>query len=253
MDLKRAILNRLRPRPPQKVDTTVYEQDGLRSIHNHSFMQNPRFQAAYARGAKAASDYAWHWRVHVALWAAESAARLGGDFVECGVNRGFLSSAIMQYLDWDSLGRMFYLLDTFAGIDERYISDEERKKGVMARNKTQIDTGFYVTAVESVAANFSQWKNRRIIQGPVPETLPQVDSQRIAYLSLDMNCAPPEIAAAEFFWPRLVPGAIVLMDDYAYFGYEPQKAAFDKFAEARGIPMLSLPTGQGLFIKPPTV
>ena len=39
-----------------------------------------------------------------------------GDFVECGVNKGFLSSAIMEYLDWNSLDRGFYLLDTFAGL-----------------------------------------------------------------------------------------------------------------------------------------
>ena len=62
---------------------------------------------AYARGVIAVgSDYQWHWRVHVGLWAAFSASKLDGDFVECGVNRGFLSSAIMEDLD-GSIGKDF--------------------------------------------------------------------------------------------------------------------------------------------------
>jgi SAM-dependent methyltransferase len=97
-------------------ESHVYDQDGLRSIHNHEFMDDPVFQRAYERGTQAAGqDYQWHWRVHVGLWIAKRASLLDGDFVECGVNRGFLSSAIMSYLNWDSLGKQFYLLDTFKG------------------------------------------------------------------------------------------------------------------------------------------
>jgi hypothetical protein len=108
----------------------IYDQDGLRSIHNHEFMDDPLFRKAYARGVRAAGqNYNWHWRVHVGLWAAASASRLDGDFVECGVNRGFLSSAIMDYLDWDSLGKQFYLLDTFRGLDERFVSAEDGEGG----------------------------------------------------------------------------------------------------------------------------
>src|SRR5580658_2219147 len=115
MGLKRLIRKRLKAYGYEKISPKAYNQDGLRSVHDHSFMTDPRFQAAYARGLKAAGELSWHWRVHIGLWAAETASKLDGDFVECGVNRGFLSSAIMQYLDWDTLNRTFYLLDTFAG------------------------------------------------------------------------------------------------------------------------------------------
>lgn len=33
---------------------SVYHQDGLHSIHNHEFMEDPDFVLAYARGVKAA-------------------------------------------------------------------------------------------------------------------------------------------------------------------------------------------------------
>lgn len=235
-----------------KIDDTVYDQDGLRTRHNHQYMENPRFQEAYKRGVLAAGqDYNWHWRVHIGLWTAANAAKLPGDFVECGVNRGFLSSAIMRYLDWDALGKKFYLLDTFAGVDERFTNQAEINQGVLERNQAWLDDGFYVQNVDIVVENFSEWSNIRIIQGSIPDTLDQVDAAEIAYLHLDLNAAVPEAAAFEYFWDRLTPGGHVLMDDYAYFGFDPQKSALDAVIDSVGANPLSLPTGQGLVIKSP--
>ncbi len=232
--------------------TDIYDQDGLTTHHNHEFMNDPAFRRAYARGVKAAGgDYLWHWRVHAGLWAARAASKLPGDFVECGVNRGFLSSAIMELLDWDRTGRTFYLLDTFSGIDPRYVSDREKEEGILDKNKKVIEMGFYVTSADAAIANFSEWKNQKIIIGAVPETLDQITAHQIAFLSIDMNCTPPEVAALEYLWDRLVDGAFVLLDDYAYLGYRQQKLGMDECAGRLGVDILSLPTGQGLIIKPP--
>src|ERR1035438_3489724 len=52
----------------------------------------------------------------------------------------------------------------------------------------------------------------------------RVTSTQIAYLHIEMNCAPPEIAAIEYSWDTLVAGAPILLDDYAYLGLHPAKA-----------------------------
>ena len=214
-------------------------------------MADPSFRRAYDRGVCATgSDYQWHWRVKVGLWVATCASRLPGDLVECGVNRGFLSSGIMDYLNWDSLGKHFYLLDTFKGIDERFVSAEDKAAGVLQKNRANLASGFYANGSDDVRANFAQWKNLTLIEGAIPETLPQVRADKIAYLHLDMNSSTPEVAAADFSWERLVPGALMLLDDYAYRSHRPQKVAMDRFAETRANKILSLPTGQGLLIKP---
>jgi len=228
-----------------------YNGDGLTSYHNHDFIREPAFAAAYARGIAASGvDYYFHWRVHVGLWAAQCAARLPGDFVECGVNYGFLSSAIMQRLDWNSLNKTFYLLDSFRGVDERLLTEGERDDGALDRNRAHLNSGFYVTGAERARLNFAEWQRVSIIEGMIPGTLGQVGAEKIAFLHLDLNAAEPEVAAAEYFWDRLVPGAMVLLDDYAYFGYRHQKAALDRFAQDRKVPIVSLPTGQGLFVVP---
>ena len=224
----------------------VYNFDGLISIHDHDFMNDKRFRRAYERGVEAAGDYHWYWRVHIGLWAASTASKLEGDFAECGVNRGFLSSAIMNYLDWGQTGKTFYLLDTFAGLDSRQMDTD----GELERNTKHLSEGFYVTDLEAVKRNFAEWSNVKIIQGPVPDTLEQIDSERLAFLHLDMNAAAPEAAAFEVLWEKLVPGAMLLMDDYAFHGYSAQKQAMDAVASKRSVEIAALPTGQGLIVKP---
>ncbi len=231
----------------------VYARDGLISAHRHAFIEDPLFQRAYQRGVRAIGGddtYEWQWRVHIGLWAATNASRLDGDFVECGVNHGFLSSAVMETLDWDTLGKTFYLLDTFAGLDPRFTTAVERDAGALEHSKNSLRSGFYNNSVDSVRANFAQWRNQRIIVGSIPDTLDEVDATSIAFLHIDMNCAPPEIAAIRHFWPLLSPGAFVLLDDYAYLGFEEQRLAMDAFAHEMGVPICAMPTGQGLLTKP---
>lgn len=228
-----------------------YNQDGLASVHNHEFMNLDKFKTAYERGMVASNhvDYNWHWRVHIGLWAAKCASSLQGDFVECGVNMGFLSSAIMTYLDWNTIDKQFFLLDTFKGIDENYISENEIKLGIVSKNRTKLEQGSYTDSYSQVKKNFEEWKNVRIIKGSVPETLEEVTAKKISFLHLDMNSTIPEQAALEFFWDRLEKGALVLMDDYAYRGFIEQKKGMDKVAKNRQREIVSLPTGQGLLIK----
>jgi hypothetical protein len=213
-----------------------YIQDGIACAHNHDFMKEPAFRAAYARGVQAIGGkdtYWWHWRVHVGLWAARSALRVEGDFIECGVNRGFLSSAIMEHLDWNSLDRDYYLLDKFDG-------------GTLINKTYEYE---YVAGSSSVLENFAEWERAHIVEGNIPETLDQVPSYEIAFLHIDMNCPEPEVAALEHFWDRLSPGAIVLFDDYAYQNYGAQKRAMDICVKRLGGNICSLPTGQGLLLR----
>lgn len=228
-----------------------YDQDGLRTGHNHDFMDDPAFQAAYARGVEAAdgNDYRWHWRVYIGLWAARTAAQVQGDYVECGVNAGFLSSAIMFDLDWNAFGRRFFLLDTFKGIDTDFVNEAELEADIIGKNRKLLDTGFYVSNSDRARENFSEFRNVEIIEGSVPDTLPMIKTDEIAFLHIDMNCAAPEIAALEFLWPRLSDGAIVLLDDYAFRGYQPQKTAMDQLAKKIGFNIAGLPTGQGLIVR----
>ena len=88
-----------------------------------------------------------------------------------------------------------------------------------------------------------------VIQGIIPDSLFDIEIDKVAFLSIDMNCMAPEIEAINHFWPRLVPGAIVILDDYEWPQHEEQRNAFNNFANENNTQILPLPTGQGLLIK----
>ena len=228
-----------------------YLEDGLFTIHHDRFQHDPAFREAYQRGLQASHgvDPAFSWRVHVALWAAGTSLEVPGDFVECGVNAGFMSSAIMHHQRWNSLDRRFYLIDTFNGPILDQFSPEEVEQGRLNIAQEALAAGAYVTDLARVRANYSEWPNAVVVRGAIPEILPTLDIGAVAFLHIDMNCAYPERAALEFFWNRLSHGAIVLLDDYAYFGHDQQANAMDAAARALGTSILSLPTGQGVIIK----
>lgn len=227
------------------IDFATYNQDRLLTQNNCDFITDERFAAAYRKGE--ATDSWWnvpiHWRIHVMFWAATRALEIEGDFVECGVNRGGFSRSIMEFIDFkNNQSKKYYLLDTFNGLVDELISDEERQNG--------IKPGHYAECFAEVQETFKDFSNVELIRGTVPDTLPLVAANKVCYLSLDMNCAEPEIQAAEFFWDKLSPGAAIILDDYGFTEFAVQKREFDKFASRKNVPILSLPTGQGLILKP---
>ena len=249
---KRLFARTLRKTGYQLVNTgKLYEFDGLHTVHNPRFRDDAKFHEAWEGAFQATGcvDPGSSWRIHLGLWAASAAARVDGDFVECGVNAGFLSSAIVRYVDWNKLGKRFYLVDTFAGPDFSQLSPQEIANGRREILEQAVERGSYVTDVDSVRRNYAQWDRIAVVQGKVPEALPSISVERLAFLHLDMNCAFPECEALKYFWDRITVGGIVLLDDYAYFGYEAQGNALDAVASTLGTSILALPTGQGLILK----
>ncbi|WP_082408850.1 TylF/MycF/NovP-related O-methyltransferase [Verrucomicrobium spinosum] len=220
-----------------------------------AFMEDPQFLRAYHRGMQSGhhmarprgsdADIHIEWRTHVVLWAARHGAGLAGDFVECGVNTGVYSLAICDFLDFNQLDKDFWLFDTFCGIPTEQMTDQEKAEG-----RAEMSAAYYSDCFEMVKNHFSPWPRARLVQGTIPDSLPRAPVRAVSFLSVDLNIALPERAAMEHFWPLLTPGAVVVLDDYGWGRHEEQRAAMDEFAARAGVPILCLPTGQGLLIKP---
>ena len=217
----------------------TYMEDGLITRHTADFLTDERFSSAYALGKATGS---WknmnpRWRVYTGCWAAAHAMKLPGDFVECGVNRGGMALTIMEYLNFNAVEKRFFLLDTYCGFPT-------------GPRSAAANQGQYSDCYADVVKTFAPYPGARIVKGVVPDTLCSIDADRLAFLSVDMNSAEPELAAVRRLWPRLVAGAVVLLDDYGGGpAYLHQKNAFDALAQELDFNILALPTGQGLIVK----
>src|SRR5690606_35177127 len=100
-----------------------------------------------------------------------------------------------------------------------------------------------------VRNRFVDTPNVIVTQGKVPDVLAEVVPEKIAFMHLDMNNAEAEIGALEVLFERMVPGAVMVLDDYGWLAYRQQALAEDPWFAQRGYRVLELPTGQGLVIK----
>ena len=223
----------------------VYAQDNLITLQRTAgFLQDAKFRQAFDGSVQNQQEQSLAWRLHTLTWAATHCLNVPGDFVECGVYKGFSFSVITAYTNFQAVDKQLYLYDTYEGIPEAYNS-ENRSNQVYEQDNREDPDAIY----KSVQNRFKQYDNVRIIRGIVPDSFGQACPEAIAFLHIDMNAAKAEIAALEGLFDRVSPGGIIIFDDYGWSGYVQQKIAEDEFMQARKHSILELPTGQGLVFK----
>jgi hypothetical protein len=246
--LKKKIARGIRARRPMD-----YKADGIGvKGRNLGFMDDARFAEAYQWSSKfewkgqrsSWADYDLRWRAHICVWAAVNATRIEGDFVEFGVDAAITSGTVAKYLRFEELRRNFYLFDTFNGIPEISGMSERELKYAKKFNASN-----YFDSYDLVVQKFAKYPNVVTVRGALPHTLVEMKSEKIAYVSVDLNNAPAEKAVIEHIWPRLSHGAVVVIDDYGFTSHVEQNLMWNDFARSEGVLIATLPTGQGLLIK----
>ncbi|MBY0443328.1 MAG: class I SAM-dependent methyltransferase [Mycobacteriaceae bacterium] len=129
-------------------------------------------------------------------------------------------------------------------------SAEERTKSHPYANASFAGTKAHFDATSDASDRI------RFIQGAIPPTMTDEVLASIAvrgeisFLHIDMNNSAPEVYALERLYPMLSIGGIVLLDDYAFIGYEYQNQQINKLCDSLGIESpIALPSGQGLLIR----
>jgi len=188
------------------------------------------------------------WRYNTLIWAARTCLPLPGDFVECGVYRGDMTWMVTRNVPIRQVAKTFYLYDTFSGFDPRYSSEADF---AYAPETFAISNYEYKTPgnEDYVRERFRDDDYIVVTKGVVPDILHEVAPSAIAFLHLDMNSPRAEIGALEILFDRISANGIIVLDDYGWKIFQPQKAAADEFMRARGQVILEMPTGQGLMIK----
>lgn len=225
----------------------AFVQDQMATNQNMSALHEENFNIAYARGIQSTgNDICIRLRTHQAIWCAMIARHIDGDFVELGTGRGFTFSAILKYLDFFGAvqKKRVFLFDTFLPVKPDHESGRQT-----VPEKYQVAKA-YADGIEAVRANFAEWPNVTLIEGPLPDSANSFISAapKIAFLHVDLNHHLPEIACLELFFPLLSDGAVILLDDYANVGRGKQWKVFSKFFNDKGLYILTTASGQGIVI-----
>jgi O-methyltransferase len=167
--------------------------------------------------------------------------RLPGDFAECGVYKGgtaMLTAGTLREAGADD--RLLHLFDTFEGMPEEAAGD--------AGGHAPGDFGD--TTLKAVQSRLAEFANIRFHPGLVPATLTDVADRRFAFIYLDLDLYHPTLEALRFFYPRMLPGAVFVGDDYGFLRYkDAAKRAVDEFFADKSEPVIVLKTGQCVVIR----
>jgi hypothetical protein len=175
------------------------------------------------------------WRRYILACAGYHCVQLEGDFVECGAYKGVGMKTVIDYLGGVEFPKTFWGYDLFE-------HDATMAHHSMAEHGPEL--------FGRVHAKFKDYSNVKLVKGKIPDAFENNSPDKIAYLHIDLNEAPAEIAALEHLFDRVVPSGMIILDDYEWAGvYRPQKLAEDPWFDARGYRVMPLPTGQGLVFK----
>ena len=230
---------------PEKFDRLMGEAAGLvlggsylsdnlfTWMRNISALDDVAFKNAWESNLTSQTDEAIMWRRYILCCAAYHCVHLEGDFVECGVLNGTGMKTVIDYFGKDKFGKTFWGYDSFDVLPD----------GQPAGDKKSALMDFF-------HSRFVGYEGIRLVPGMLPESFAEGCPERIAYLHIDLNHAASEIAVLEHLFDKVVPGGVIILDDYEWSGaYRDQKIAEDAWFDARQYRVFPLPTGQGLVLK----
>ncbi len=174
-------------------------------------------------------------------------ALLDGDMAECGVYKGGGALVMAQAIAAarTAAGRAaptLFLFDTFEGMPDTAGADAEVHSA----------GDFGDTSLAAVTKVVAPFPFATLRQGLIPATLAGLEERRFSFVHIDVDLYRSTLDCLDFFYARLVPGGVLLFDDYGVTIYEhAEKKAVDEFFESKPEKPISLTNGQTFVIKAP--
>lgn len=175
--------------------------------------------------------------LHFIWQCAKQTASLGGDAAELGVFKGGTARLIASA----EPKRRLHLFDTFTGNPK----GDPALDGVDAMSNMFCDT-----SLESVRA-FLSGCNVEFHSGLFPATGDAVRDRSFSFVYLDADLHDSIRAGCEFFYPRIVPGGVMVIDDYGGRWWPGTKCAAEEFFAQKPERIIAMPFFQAMIIKLP--
>lgn len=161
---------------------------------------------------------------------------LPGDTAEGGVYTGASSWFICKH--FEGSGKTHCGFDSFLGLP-----DPQPLDGSFWRR------GDCRSTEEEARATLAEF-NVELYRGWIPDRFAEVAERHFCFVHLDLDLCEPTRDSLEFFYPRTVPGGIILLDDYGSSFQSPGVArAANEFMASRPESWITSPTAQAFLVK----
>jgi hypothetical protein len=148
-------------------------------------------------------------------------SHIPGDIVECGVFKGVSLSRFVKFRSlFDNLSsKKIIAFDIFGEFPEaQYENDKEkREKFIQEAGNKSIGKDELI----SIFKELDLYHNIELVEGDILDTVPEYKTEnphlKISLLHIDVDLYEPTKVVLEEFYPLMVKGGIVILDDYGAF------------------------------------
>ncbi|HEY1602860.1 MAG TPA: TylF/MycF/NovP-related O-methyltransferase [Pirellulales bacterium] len=167
---------------------------------------------------------------------ARYARNLPGQLAEVGVYRGGTALLLASTCSEKQLS----LFDTFHGMPAVDKQIDHHRAG-----------DFDDTSLEAVRARLRAYPKVEFFPGFFPDTARPVEDRQFALVHVDVDIYQSVRDALAFFYPRLVPGGIIVFDDYLAPTCPGVEKAIQEFLRTTANQLIQTTVSQCMLIKPP--
>ena len=155
-----------------------------------------------------------------------------GAMAEVGVFEG-ASAKLLCEVKGD---RALHLFDTFEGLPQSTKPDRQ-----VHREKQ------YPSSLEAVETYLSDYDNVVFHKGRFPDSAADLEDISFSFAHFDVDLYESTLACLEYFYPRMIPGGVMLSHDYSLLTGVGKGC--DEFLEDKPEALIELPTTQCMVIK----
>lgn len=190
-----------------------------------------------------------------------SSNAIPGAIIECGVWKGgSIKSILLRLKQLNDMERDVYLFDTFTGMTEPSSLDLSYVGNSANEQYQQLNRGKIVEwcyapkeyVNQSVLASAYPEYRIHLVVGDVKDTIPQwcENIERISILRLDTDWYESTKTEMEYFYPKLVKGGVLIIDDYGH--WQGARQAIDEYFTTHNIKpfLFRIDYTRRMYIKP---
>jgi len=139
---------------------------------------------------------------------------LAGVIVEAGVGAGGGLGFFLKLRNHFGDYRTIWAFDSFAGFPNGSNEDSKAFREFGKPGYEQFTLSYVKAYLSSIGISTSEISKIKFIEGFIPESLKSFDEEKVALLNCDLDLYQSIKDTLFFFWPKMVPGGIILLDEY---------------------------------------
>lgn len=171
--------------------------------------------------------------------------------VECGVYKGLSSYQMLNSIKIQGYDNniSYHIFDSFEGLSRRESNDIENEllpEKSLSNMLIDNEEGILACPLQQVKDNLKSFQNVNYYKGWIPDKFGEVENLQFSFVHIDLDLYQPIIDSLRFFYPRMIKGGIIIIDDYGFLDWPGAKKATEEFMQEVSSDLIRLPTGQAI-------